>query len=174
MARRSPPKQKWRPLPESTTARTALLRAQVMAAASRSIAICRLSALPLSGRFNVTSATAPRVSTCTAFAAIALLVRRDPDAQTRELRSEFQLAGKPRVLGRMGQLRDQLALVRHHGWQPRLPRGIDIDVTGGARAHAATDGGHAIVELTQVFHHLQARATVHLMLDAVAIHHPQE
>src|SRR5579863_6058523 len=159
MARRSPPKQKWRPLPESTTARTALLRAQVMAAAIRSIAICRLSALPLSGRFNVTSATAPRVSTCTAGAAIVLLVGCDPDAQPRELRGELQLAGKPGLLGGVAQLRDQLALVRHHGRQPCLPGGIDVDVTGRARAHAAADGCHAIIELTQVLHHFQTRAT---------------
>ena len=63
IARRSPPKQKLRPAPVNTTARTAGLRAQVMAAASRSIAICRLRVLALSGRLSVTSATAPRVST---------------------------------------------------------------------------------------------------------------
>ena len=34
-----------------------------LAAASRSIATCRLRALPLSGRLRVTRATAPRVST---------------------------------------------------------------------------------------------------------------
>ena len=71
MPRRSPPKQKWLPAPVRTTARTAALRAQVMAAASRSIAICRLSVLALSGRFRVTSATAPRVSTSILAAAIA-------------------------------------------------------------------------------------------------------
>src|SRR5215468_2650343 len=112
MARRSPPKQKCAPAPVSTTARTALLRAQVMAAARRSIAICRLSVLPLSGRLSVTSATAPRVSTWTVGADTGLLVGRDPDPQAGQLGGEFQLAREPGILLIVRELREQLALVR--------------------------------------------------------------
>src|SRR6516225_5337779 len=47
-------------------------------------------------------------------------------------------------------------------------------MTGGTGAHAATDRGHAVVELAQVLHHLEARLGVHLVLDSIAIHDPQE
>src|SRR5580692_13194432 len=116
MARRSPPKQKLRPAPVSTTARTAALRAQASAAASRSMAICRLSVLALSGRLSVTRATAPRVSTCTVGAdtQVRLLVRRDADAQPGELRGEIQLAGQARILLVVRELREQFLLVGHH------------------------------------------------------------
>src|ERR1700683_495396 len=110
MARRSPPKQKCRPAPLNTTARTAVLRAQVMAAASRSMAICRLSALPLSGRLSVTSATAPRVSTCTVGADKGLLVGRDLHAQSGELRGEFQPARQARIVLVVRQLGEHVAL----------------------------------------------------------------
>src|SRR2546425_906107 len=100
MERRSPPKQKLRPAPVSTTARTAGLRAQVMAAASRSMASCRLRVFALSGRFSVTSATAPRVSTWTLDADIGLplLVRSDRDAQPGEIGSELDLARQAGVV----------------------------------------------------------------------------
>src|SRR5215470_6924691 len=128
MARRSPPKQKLRPAPVSTTARTAALRAQASAAASRSIAICRLSVL-LSGRLRVTSATAPRVSSSTVGVATASLVRRDPHAQPGKLWSELELTGETRILLIVRQLREQLALIRHHRGQAILPFRVDVHVT---------------------------------------------
>src|SRR5579863_4894162 len=158
MARRSPPKQKLRPAPVSTTARTAALRAQASDAASRSMAICRLSVLALSGRLSVTSATAPRVSTCTVGAdmTLRLLVRRDTDAQPGEFSGEVDLAGQARVLLVVRKLREQLLLIRHHRRQPRAPRRVDVHVAGGTGAHAAADRGHAVVELAQILHHLEA------------------
>src|SRR6185312_1546126 len=96
MPRRSPPKQKLRPAPVSTTARTAGLRPQVIAAASRSMATCRFSVFELSGRLIVTSATAPRVSTSIVEVDMLApsLVRCDGDAQPRQLWREFHLAGQ--------------------------------------------------------------------------------
>src|SRR5215469_6845581 len=173
MARRSPPKLKCRPAPVSTTARTAALRAQVMAAASRSMAICRLMVLAFVGRLSVTTATAPRGSTCTVACDMALLVRRDPDAQAGKLGSELELTRQPRVGLVVRELGEQLALIGHHGRQALLPLRIDIDVTGCTRAHAAADGGDPVVELAQVLHDLQAGLGVHLVLDAVTIDHAQ-
>src|SRR5258708_36073064 len=114
MPRKSPPKQKCGPAPVRRTARTALLRAQVMAAASRSIAICRLRALPFCGRVSGTSATAPRASTSAVTVAIgASLVRRDTQAHRRALRGELQLALNARALLLVRELADQFALIRH-------------------------------------------------------------
>src|SRR5258708_36255907 len=175
MPRKSPPKQKCGPAPVRTTARTALLRAQVMAAASRSIAICRLRALPFCGRLSVTSATAPRASTSTVTVAIgASLVGRDTQAQPRELRGELQLAGKARVLLVVRELGEQFALIRHRRGQARLPLRVYVDVTGGARAHAAADGRDAVVELAQILHHLDSGLRLDLVLDSVAIHDPHQ
>src|SRR5215469_8604611 len=47
-------------------------------------------------------------------------------------------------------------------------------MTGRAGAHAATDRRHAVVELAQVLHHLEARLGFHLVLNSIAIHDPQE
>src|SRR5262245_47973703 len=115
-ARRSPPKQKFLPAPVSTTARTAGLRAHVSAAAMRSIPTSRLSALPLSGRLMVTTATAPRDSTSTVVADMACssLVRRDGDPEAGQPLGEFHLTGKARAIRIVvRQLRQQLFLIRH-------------------------------------------------------------
>src|SRR5262245_13593126 len=115
MARRSPPKQKFLPAPVSTTARTEGLRPHVIAAASRSIAICRFRVFDESGRLSVTSVTAPRLSTCTVGADIdvsLLFVRRDRHAQPGERRRELDLAGETGLFGVMRELVEQLTLVR--------------------------------------------------------------
>src|SRR6185437_16130607 len=127
IARRSPPKLKLRPAPVSTTARTVVLREQVRAAASRSIANCRLMVLKLSGRLSMTSATGPLVSTWTLGADIGyLFVRRDRDTQASEIGSKFHLARQTRIRLMMRQLGQQLALVRHGRRQPGLPLGIHV------------------------------------------------
>src|SRR5882757_3231266 len=149
-----------------------------MAAASRSMAISRLMVFAVSGRFRVTSATEPRVSTWTLDADIGLplrlLVRRDGDSQTGEFGCEFDLARQAGICLVVGQLGEQLALIRHGCRQPALPLGIDINVTGRARAHAAANCGNAVIELTQGLHDLQAGLRIDLVLDSVAIDDTQK
>src|SRR5579883_1031771 len=74
----------------------------------------------------------------------------------------------------MGQLRQQLPLIRHRRGQPGLPVGIDIDVAGGAGAHAAADRRDSIVELPQGLHDLETGLRLDLMLLTVAIDHTQQ
>src|SRR5580704_8933870 len=74
----------------------------------------------------------------------------------------------------MGQLREQLALVRHGGWQTGLPLEVDVDVTSRAGAHAATNGSDSVIELSKGLHDLQTRLCIDLMLDSVAIDDTQK
>src|SRR4029077_16176237 len=96
-------------------------------------AICRLRVLALSGRFSVTTATAPRVSTWTLGAATALLVGRASHAQAGQLRRELDLAGQAGVVLVVRQLRQQLALVGPNGGAGRPP-------FPGARRHQGGGG----------------------------------
>src|SRR5690606_39646698 len=84
------------------------------------------------------------------------LVRRDRYPQAGKLRSEFDLAGEARAGIVVGELHQQLALVRHRGWQLFRPFRIDIDVARGARAHSPADRGYTVLQLAQVLHHLRS------------------
>src|SRR3569833_2501015 len=171
MARRSPPKQNCRPAPVNTTARTAGLRLQVMAAANRSIAISRLSVLELSGRLRVTTATAPRVSTCTLEVDISqsLFVRRDRYAQTDELVRELDLTRHPVIRLVVRQLGQQLLLIGHGRRQLRHPLRVHVHMAGSTGTHDAANGRDAVDELPKSLHDFQSGLRIHLMLDPVAI-----
>src|SRR5579884_2846862 len=74
----------------------------------------------------------------------------------------------------VGQLREELALIRHRGGESRLPIRVDVYVTGRARAHAAAYSGDAVIELAQGLHDLQTGLGIDFMLDSVAIDDTQE
>src|SRR5690349_3439079 len=49
------------------------------------------------------------------------------------------------------------------------PFRINIDMTGGAGAHAAADRSDAIVEIPQVFHQREGGVAFDVMLDAIPV-----